>query len=168
MYNDFIIIGPKNDPAKIKDLKSATEAFKKIAEAKALFISRGDDSGTNMKEKAIWKTAGIMPKGPWYIEAGKGMGAVLQMANEKNAYTLTDRGTFISYENKTDLVILVQGDKGLFNPYGVIAVNPKKRPNVQYALAKKFIDFITGPEGQKIIADYKLNGKQLFFPDAKK
>ncbi|MDR3605407.1 MAG: substrate-binding domain-containing protein [Syntrophaceae bacterium] len=168
MYNDFIIIGPKNDPAKIKDLKSATEAFKKIAEAKALFISRGDDSGTNMKEKAIWKADGITPKGPWYIEAGKGMGAVLQMANEKNAYTLSDRGTFISYENKTDLVILVQGDKSLFNPYGVIAVNPEKRPNVQYALAKKFIDFITGPEGQKIIADYKLNGKQLFFPDAKK
>ncbi len=168
MYNDFIIIGPKDDPAKIKDLKSATAAFKKIAEAKAPFVSRGDDSGTNMKEKAIWKTAGIMPKGPWYIEAGKGMGAVLQMANEKNAYTFTDRGTFISCENKTDLVILVQGDKSLFNPYGVIAVNPQKRPNVQYALAKKFIDFITGPEGQKIIADYKLNGKQLFFPDAKK
>jgi tungstate transport system substrate-binding protein len=168
MYNDFVIIGPKDDPAKIKGLKSAEEAFKKIAEAKAPFVSRGDDSGTDKKEKAIWKKAGLTPKGSWYIEAGRGMGAVLQMANEKNAYTLSDRGTYIAYEDKIALPILVQGAKTLLNPYGVIAVNPKKHPNVQYDLAKKFIDFITGPEGQKIIADYKLNGKQLFFPDAKK
>ncbi|MGC8602698.1 MAG: extracellular solute-binding protein [Desulfomonilaceae bacterium] len=168
MYNDFIIIGPKDDPAKIKNLKSAVQAFKKIAETQALFISRGDDSGTNLKEKDIWKATGIIPKGSWYMEAGKGMGAVLQMANEKRAYTLSDRGTFLSYQQKIALVEFVQGDKVLFNPYGIIAVNPNKHSNVQYTLAKKFIDFITGPEGQKIIADYKLNGKQLFFPDSKK
>ncbi len=168
MYNDYIILGPWDDSAKLREAKSAIEAFKKIAESKSPFVSRGDDSGTDKEEKAIWKKAGLIPKGSWYIEAGRGMGAVLQMANEKNAYTLSDRGTFISYEDKIGLIILVQGDKTLFNPYGVIAVNPKKHPNVQYDLAKKFIDFITGPEGQKIIADYKLNGKQLFFPDAKK
>lgn len=168
MYNDYIILGPKNDPAKIKETKSAVDALKKIAETKSLFVSRGDDSGTDKKEKAIWKTTGIVPQIPWYIEAGQGMGTVLQMANEKNAYTIADRGTFIPFENKIGLIILVEGDKTLFNPYGVIAVNPKKHPGVQYELAKKFVEFVTGPEGQKIIADYKLDGKQLFFPDAKK
>lgn len=168
MYNDYIILGPKNDPAKIKETKSAVDALKKIAETKSLFVSRGDDSGTDKKEKAIWKATGIVPQIPWYIEAGQGMGTVLQMANEKNAYTIADRGTFIQFENKIGLIILVEGDKTLFNPYGVIAVNPKKHPGVQYELAKKFVEFVTGPEGQKIIADYKLDGKQLFFPDAKK
>jgi len=168
MYNDYVIVGPKDDPAKVKEAKTAADAFKRIAEAKAEFVSRGDDSGTNKKEKQLWKAAGITPAGSWYIEAGRGMGAVLQMAFDKKAYTLADRGTFIAYESKIDLVILSQGDKGLFNPYGVIAVNPKKHPKVSYELAKKFIDFVTGPEGQKIIGDFKLNGKQLFFPDAKK
>lgn len=168
MYNDYIILGPKNDPAGIKGSKSAVDAFKKISETKSAFVSRGDDSGTDKQERSIWKASGIKPQAPWYIEAGSGMGAVLQMANEKNAYTLSDRGTFISYENKIGLVILVEGDKALFNPYGIIAVNPKKHPNAQYELAKKFIDYVTGPEGQKVIADYKLEGKQLFFPDAKK
>lgn len=168
MYNDYIILGPKNDPAKIKDTKSAVDALKRIAKTKSLFISRGDDSGTDKKEKSVWKAAGIVPQTPWYIEAGQGMGAVLQMANEKNAYTIADRGTFIPFENKIGLIILIEGDKTLFNPYGVIAVNPKKHPNAQYELAKKFIEFVTGPEGQKVIADYKLDGKQLFFPDAKK
>ncbi len=144
------------------------DAFKRLALGKADFISRGDDSGTNKKEKQLWKAAGIKPKGPWYIEAGRGMGAVLQMAFDKKAYTLADRGTYIAYEKKIDLKILFQGDKALFNPYGVIAVNPKKHPSAKYDLAKKFIAFVTGPEGQKIIADYKLGGKQVFFPDAAK
>lgn len=168
MYNDYIILGPKNDPARIKETTSAVDALKKIAETKSLFISRGDESGTDKKEKSIWRAAGIVPQTPWYIEAGQGMGAVLQMANEKNAYTIGDRGTFIPFENKIGLIVLVEGDKTLFNPYGVIAVNPKKYPGVQYELANKFVEFVVGPEGQKIIAEYKLDGKQLFFPDAKK
>lgn len=168
MYNDFVLVGPKADPEKIKEVKTAVEAFKRLAEGKADFISRGDDSGTNKKEKEIWKAAGITPKGKWYIEAGQGMGAVLQMAFDKKGYTLADRGTFLAYEGRIDLVIVFEGDKALFNPYGLIAVNPKKHPKVNYELAKKFIDYVTGPEGQKIIGDFKVHGKQLFFPDAKK
>lgn len=169
MYNDFIIVGPKADPAKIKDAKTAADAFKKIAEAKAEFISRGDDSGTHKQELVIWKTLGLKPEGKWYVEAGQGMGAVLQMAFDKKGYTLADRGTFLSQEGKLDLVILFEGDKALFNPYGVIAVNPKKHPNVNYECAKKFIDYVTGAEGRKAIADFKINGKPLFFPtDASK
>ncbi|HTY25610.1 MAG TPA: substrate-binding domain-containing protein [Desulfomonilaceae bacterium] len=168
MHNDFVIVGPKSDPAGIKGAKSAIEAFKLLAEGKADFISRGDNSGTDQLEKQLWKMAGITPKGKWYIEAGQGMGAVLQMAYDKQAYTLTDRGTYIAHEGKIDLPILLEGDKALFNPYGIIAVNPKKHPKVQYDLAKKFIEYVTGPEGQKIIADFKVKGKQLFFPDAEK
>ncbi len=168
MYNDFVMVGPKNDPAEVKKAANAVEAFKRLAEGKAGFISRGDDSGTNQLEKALWKEAGIVPKGAWYIEAGQGMGAVLQMAFDKNAYTLADRGTYSAYESKIDLPILFQGDKALFNPYGIMAVNPKKHPKVQYELAKKFIDYVAGPEGQKIIAAFTVNGKTLFFPDAKK
>jgi len=167
MYNDYVLVGPPSDPAGIKGMKSAVDAFKRLAEGKADFVSRGDDSGTHKQELQIWKAAGIAPKGSWYIEAGQGMGAVLQMAYQKKGYTLADRGTFISMEKKTDLVILVEGDKILFNPYGIIAVNPKKHPKVNYELTKKFIDFVTGAQGQKIIADFKLDGKQLFFPDAK-
>jgi len=168
MYNDFVIVGSKSDPAKIKEAKTAAEAFKRIAASKVDFISRGDDSGTHQMEKQIWKAAGITPEGKWYIEAGQGMGPVLQMAFDKQGYALADRGTFIAYEGKLDLAILSEGDKALFNPYGVIAVNPKKHPAVNNELAKKFIEYVTGQEGQKVIADFKLNGKQLFFPDAKK
>jgi len=168
MYNDFILVGPKDDPSNVKGAKTAAEAFERISAAgKTDFVSRADDSGTHQNEKAIWKAAGIKPTGKWYIEAGQGMGEVLQMANEKKGYALSDRGTFIAHENKLDLVILFEGDKTMFNPYGVIAVNPQKHPNTQIELAKKFINYVTGPEGQKIIADFKLNGKQLFFPDAK-
>lgn len=163
MYNDYILVGPKDDPAKVKEAKSAVEAFKKIADAKAEFISRGDDSGTHKQEKEIWKAAGVKPEGKWYVEAGQGMGAVLQMAFDKKAYTLADRGTFGAYEKKIDLVILLEGDKALFNPYGVIAVNPEKHPKANYALAKKFIEYLTSPEGKKIIAEFKVNDKQLFF-----
>jgi tungstate transport system substrate-binding protein len=168
MYNDYVLVGPKDDPAKVKEAKTAIEAFKRIAEAKAEFISRGDDSGTDKQEKALWKEAGIKPDGAWYVQAGQGMGAVLQMAFDKKGYTLSDRGTFGAYGGKIDLVILLEGDKALFNPYGVIAVNPKKHPTVNYELTKKFIDYLTGPDGQKTISEFQVNGKQLFFPDAGK
>lgn len=166
MHNDFIIIGPKGDPAGLKEATTVEEAFKKLAEGKTSFVSRGDDSGTHKKEKRLWKKAGVKPEGSWYLEAGRGMGAVLQMAYQKQAYTMTDRGTFIAFEEKIDLPILFEGDEALYNPYGVIAVNPKKHPDVNYDAAKKFIEYITGPQGQEIIAGYTKNAKQLFFPDA--
>jgi tungstate transport system substrate-binding protein len=163
MYNDFIILGPPSDPAGVKSAKSAAEAMKKIAKAKATFVSRGDDSGTHTKEKSLWKQAGIEPKGKWYVEAGRGMGEVIVMATEVDGYTLSDRGTYIAFEGKTDLEIVNSGDKALFNPYGVIAVNPKKHPHVNYDKAMDFIAFLTSPQGQKMISDYKMKGKQLFF-----
>ncbi|RMF93510.1 MAG: extracellular solute-binding protein [Candidatus Schekmanbacteria bacterium] len=166
MHNDFVILGPEKDPAKIKGSSSAIEAFKKIAGTSSSFVSRGDNSGTHKKEMAIWKSAGIQPSGKWYIEAGQGMGAVLKIADEKRAYTLSDRGTYLAYSDKIDLKILYEGDKILYNPYGIIAVNPKKYPYVKFELAKKLIDYITGPEGQEIIKNYKIKGQQLFFPDA--
>ncbi len=163
MYNDFVVIGPKNDPAGIKSANSVGEAFAKIAAAQAKFISRGDDSGTHSKEKHLWKAADVAPAGDWYVEAGRGMGDVITMANELQGYTLTDRGTFIAYQNKIELPVLFEGDKALFNPYGVIAVNPKLHPHVNYDLAMSFIAFLTSPEGQKAIADFRMNGQQLFF-----
>lgn len=167
MYNDFIIIGPKDDPAGVRQSKDAADAFSRIASKNAIFISRGDESGTHQKEKEIWKSAGIAPKGSWYVEAGQGMGEVINMAAERQGYTLADRGTYIAYKKKTDLITLFEGEKGLFNPYGVIAVNPKRHPHVKYDLAMKLIDFLTSGEGQGIIANFKVNGEQLFFPDAK-
>lgn len=166
MHNDFVVAGPKSDPAKLKEAKSAIDAFKRLALGKAEFVSRGDDSGTNKKEKAIWKAAGITPKAKWYVEAGQGMGAVLQMADQKKAYTLTDRGTYLAMKDKIALPIVFQGDKILFNPYGIIAVNPKRHPDANYEMAKKFIQYVTSPEGQKIIAGFKKGGQQLFYPDA--
>jgi tungstate transport system substrate-binding protein len=167
MYNDFIIIGPKDDPAGVRQSKDSADAFSRIASKNAIFISRGDESGTHQKEKEIWKSAGIAPKGGWYVEAGQGMGEVINMATERQGYTLADRGTCIAYKKKTDLVALFEGEKGLFNPYGVIAVNPKKHPHVKYDLAMKLIDFLTSKEGQGVIADFKVNGEQLFFPNAR-
>jgi tungstate transport system substrate-binding protein len=164
MYNDFVVIGPKGDPAGIAKAKSAAEALKMIAAKQDSFISRGDKSGTHIKEKELWQSAGVVPKGSWYIEAGQGMGPVITMATERQAYTLADRGTYNAFKGKkTDLVILFQGEKGLFNPYGVIAVNPKKHPHVKYDLAMRFIDFVTGPEGQRIISEYKQHGEPVFF-----
>jgi len=168
MYNDFVIVGSNEDPAHLRNAKTALDAFKKLAQGRTPFISRGDDSGTHKKEKAIWNKAGMKPYGSWYIEAGQGMGAVLQMAAQKNAYCLTDRGTFIRLQSKLPLVIVFDGDKELFNPYGMIAVNPARHPQVNYLLAKKFIEFVTGKQGQEIINSYRINGQQLFFPDAKK
>lgn len=168
MYNDFVIAGPKDDPLGLKQAKTAVDAFKILAQGKAPFISRGDESGTHQMEKGLWKKAGVTTQGTWYVEAGQGMGTVLQMAFDKKGYTLTDRGAFINMEGKLNLGIVFEGDKDIANPYGVIAVNPAKCPKAQYDLAKKFIEYITGPEGQKTIADFKINGKQLFFPSAGK
>ena len=167
MYNDFVIVCPKDDPAGIAGMTDAVAAFKKIAQTKTRFISRGDDSGTHRKELALWRAAGIDPRresGSWYLEAGRGMGATLNMAAAMGACTLTDRGTWIAHNNRGDLTIVVQGDVRLFNPYGVILVNPKRHPHVKEAAARKFIDWLTGAEGQRLIASYRLRGRQLFFP----
>jgi len=163
MFNDFVVVGPPDDPAGVGKTQSALEAFRAISSKGSPFISRGDESGTHQKEKEIWASAGIVPKGAWYAEAGQGMGEVLTMAAQKRGYTLSDRGTYIAFRKKTDLVVVRQGDKNLWNPYGIIAVNPKKHPHVNYDLAMKLIDFVTGPEGQSLIAGYKVDGEQLFF-----
>lgn len=166
MHNDFVVVGPAADPAGLKDAKTAAEAFQRLAEGKASFISRGDESGTHQKEKALWKAAGIEPKGAWYVPAGQGMGEVLNMADEKRGYALTDRGTYIAYQSKIELPVLFEGDPVLFNPYSIMAVNPAKHPHAKYDLAKKLVEFVVSREGQKLIAGYTLHGKQLFFPDA--
>ena len=164
MYNDFVIIGPENDPAKVKQAKSAAEALKRIASTGALFISRGDESGTHQKEKELWQQAEVQPSGAWYRSAGQGMGEVIMMATEQCAYTLTDRGTYTAFKHgKTDLAIVFQNEKGLYNPYGVIAVDPKKHPGVHYDLAMKFIDYVTGAEGKSIISNFKVGGEPIFF-----
>lgn len=169
MYNDFIVVGPKVDPIKLRAEKDVIKGFQKIAETKSRFISRGDNSGTDVMEKGYWKTAGIEPKGqPWYVNAGLGMGEVLTMAGEMQAYTLTDRATYGAYRAKTGLDIALQGDTRMFNPYGIIAVNPAKHPAVKYADAMKLVDWITSKEGQAVIASFKVEGEQLFFPSAGK
>lgn len=168
MHNDFVIVGPVSDPADVKRSVSAIQALKKLNKSKTMFISRGDDSGTHKKEKALWQAANVELAGEWYIEAGQGMGAVLRIADDKQGYTLTDRGTFISYQDNIDLVVLYEGDEILFNPYHVMAVNPKIHKHVEYDLARKYIDYITGPKGQQIIKDYRIADQQLFYPDAHK
>lgn len=171
MYNDFVIIGPTNDPAKIEGMKSATDAFKKIAESGSLFVSRGDKSGTNTKELAIWKKAGIEPAGrKWYLEVGQGMEKTQRIANEKRAYTLTDRGTWLATKDydKLDMVIVLEGDPVLFNQYGVMAVNPEKQKHVKYKEAMEFVNWLISKEGQEAVASYKdKHGNRLFIPDAK-
>jgi tungstate transport system substrate-binding protein len=167
MYNDFVLIGPNNDPAKIKGEKDVLTAMKKIADSKWRFVSRGDDSGTDQMEKGYWKALGIKPEGKWLYSAGQGMGEVLMMSGEMRAYTLTDRGTYISYRGKIGLPILVEGDAKMFNPYGIIAVNPKKFPDANYQGATRLIGWITSAEGQKLISDFKVGGEQLFIPSAK-
>jgi len=167
MYNDFVLLGPPDDPAGVGKAKSAPDAFRAIAAKGNPFISRGDESGTHQKEKEVWASAGIVPRGAWYVEAGQGMGEVITMATEKRGYALSDRGTFIAFRKKTDLVVLRQGDRNLWNPYGIIAVNPKKHVHVKYAVAMKLIDFVTGPEGQSLIAGFKVDGEPLFFVHGK-
>jgi len=170
MYNDFVLIGPKSDPAGVKGMKDITKALQMIKDKQAPFISRGDRSGTHLAELALWnKNAGIdieKEKGPWYKSIGQGMGAALNTASASNAYVLADRGTWISFKNKGDLAIAVEGDKLLFNQYGVMLVNPEKHPNVKKDLGQQFIDWLVSPEGQKAIANYKINGEQLFYPNA--
>jgi tungstate transport system substrate-binding protein len=169
MYNDFVLIGPKSDPAGIKGTKDIVAALKTIKEKGAPFISRGDRSGTNMAELKLWTVAGIdiaKDKGPWYKDIGQGMGAALNTASASNAYVISDRGTWLSFKNRGDLVIAVEGDKRLFNQYGVMLVNPAKHPTVKADLGQQFIDWLISPEGQKNIADYKINGQQLFYPNA--
>jgi tungstate transport system substrate-binding protein len=169
MYNDFVLIGPKGDPAGIKGMKDVAKALQVIKDKQADFISRGDRSGTHIAEINLWNGSGIdidKEKGPWYKSVGQGMGAALNTANASNAYVLSDRGTWLSFKNKGDLQILVEGDKRLFNQYGVMLVNPAKHPNVKEDLGQQFIDWLVSPEGQKAIADYKINGEQLFYPNA--
>jgi tungstate transport system substrate-binding protein len=169
MYNDFVLIGPKGDPAGIKGMKDVAKALQVIKDKQADFISRGDRSGTHIAEINLWNVSGIdidKEKGPWYKSVGQGMGAALNTANASNAYVLSDRGTWLSFKNKGDLQILVEGDKRLFNQYGVMLVNPAKHPNVKKDLGQQFIDWLVSPEGQKAIADYKINGEQLFYPNA--
>jgi len=163
MYNDFVILGPPADPAGIAGSKDAAAALAKIAAAGATFVSRGDDSGTHTRERQLWKKAGITPAGDWYLEAGRGMGEVITMADERQGYTLSDRGTYLAYMTKTGLKIAVEGDAGLFNPYGVIMVNPAKHPHVKVDLAKKFMDFLTSAQGKALITGFRVNGEQLFY-----
>ena len=169
MYNDFVLLGPADDPAGVGGMTSAAEAFAAIAAAQSPFISRGDDSGTHTKEKALWAAAGVEPAGDWYVSAGQGMGAVLTMANEQQAYTLSDRATYLARTLEgTDLVILAEGDPALFNPYGVIAVNPEKNPNIHAELANQFIDWIISAQTQEQIGQFGVKefGQPLFFPNA--
>jgi tungstate transport system substrate-binding protein len=166
MYNDFVIVGPKQDSAGVAKARNADEALKLIAQKEAVFISRGDESGTHIKEKDVWKAAGIKPTGKWYTEAGQGMEAVLVMADEKRAYTLTDRATWLAHSEKFDLAILLEGDPALFNPYGIIAVNPARYPTTNYMGAMLLIAWFTSPEGQKMIGDFKKHGQMLFVPVA--
>ena len=168
MYNDFVLIGPKSDPAGIRG-KDITTALHTIKAKAAPFISRGDRSGTNITELALWKEAGIEienDKGLWYKEIGQGMGAALNMASASNAYVLSDRGTWLAFQNRGDLAILVEGDKRLFNQYGVMLVSPARCPSVKKELGQQFIDWLVSPEGQNVIAGYRINGQQLFYPNA--
>jgi len=169
MYNDFVLIGPKSNTAGVNGTKDIVAALKAIKQKQAAFISRGDKSGTHSAELALWKAAGIdiaKDRGTWYKEIGQGMGAALNTASASNAYVLADRGTWLSFKNRGDLVIAVQGDNRLFNQYGVMLVNPAKHKHVKKELGQAFIDWLISPEGQKAIADHKIGGQQLFFPNA--
>jgi tungstate transport system substrate-binding protein len=169
MYNDFVLVGPKSDSAKVKQTKDIVDAFKRIAAGTTPFISRGDRSGTNAAELRFWKDAGIDPKSlPNYKDVGAGMGPTLNMTAGMGGYTLADRGTWLSFKNRQDLEIVLAGDSRLFNPYGVMLVNPAKYPHVKREAGMKFVEWITSPEGQQTIADYKINGEQLFFPSYKR
>ena len=170
MYNDFILIGPKSDPAKVAGGTDILDALRKIKAAAAPFVSRGDRSGTHIAELELWNMAGIdiaKDKGPWYRDTGQGMGPALNTASSMNAYLLADRGTWLSFKNRGDLVIVVEGDQRLFNQYGVMLVNPAKHPHVKKDLGQAFVDWVVSPEGQEAIADYKIGTDQLFFPNAK-
>jgi tungstate transport system substrate-binding protein len=168
MYNDFVLIGPKSDPAGVGGRKDITEALKRIRERQASFVSRADRSGTHAAELRLWKLTGIdiaAAKGPWYRETGSGMGPALNTASSMNAYILADRGTWLSFRNRGELAILVEGDRRLFNQYGIMLVNPARHPHVKKDLGQVFIDWIVSSEGQKAIGEYRIGGEQLFFPN---
>jgi tungstate transport system substrate-binding protein len=166
MHNDFVILGPPSDPAGISSAETAAEAMESIAESEADFVSRGDNSGTHFKEQQLWESAGVTPGGQWYKEAGQGMGAVITMTNDMQGYTLADRGTFIAMRDTIDLEVQFEGDPALFNPYGIIAVNPDKHPHINYEGAMALVDWIVSEKAQKLIAQFKKGGDQLFYPDA--
>lgn len=169
MYNDFVLIGPRSDPAKVGGGKDIVEALRRIQTAQAPFVSRGDRSGTHMAELDLWQAAGVdlgKAKGPWYRDTGQGMGPALNTAASMNAYVLADRGTWLAFKNRGELTILVEGDRRLFNQYGVMLVNPAKHPQVKQVEGQAFVDWLVSPEGQKAIADYRIDGEQLFFPTA--
>lgn len=166
MYNDFVILGPPSDPAGIRKTETAVEAFQKIKAEEAEFVSRGDDSGTNKKELSIWDSAGITPDGSWYLESGQGMGPSINMANEREAYILADRGTFLAYSGDIELEIVNSGDPELFNPYGIIPINPAYHTHVNYQLAMAFTGYLTSQQGQNIINNYMRYDEQLFYPSA--
>lgn len=163
MYNDFVILGPANDPAGIKEVIDVAAAMAKIAVTQSTFVSRGDDSGTHSREKQLWQAAGITPDGDWYLEAGRGMGEVIVMAGERQGYTLSDRGTYLAFLEKTELQVVGEGDARLFNPYGVIMINPERHPHVNVALAKKFIDYLSSKQARSVITGYRRGGEQLFY-----
>lgn len=163
MYNDFVILGPDVDPAGVTNATDAAEAMRKIAEAQATFISRGDDSGTHTREIQLWAAAEVTPNEEWYLEAGRGMGEVLVMATERGAYTLSDRGTYIAFGGKTNLKVVFEGDGRLFNPYGAIMINPAKHPHVKQSLAKAFLDYLTSPRARALITGFRKSGQQLFY-----
>ncbi|MEX0694195.1 MAG: substrate-binding domain-containing protein [Rhodospirillales bacterium] len=169
MYNDFVMVGPKSDPAGVKGTKTASDGLKKVAAARAPFASRGDNSGTNKKELELWKSAGIDPTGAenkWYSATGSGMGATLNVASGMNGYALTDRATWLKFKNKGDLEIVLEGDPALFNQYGIILVNPKKHPHVKVALGQSFIDWVLSKDGQGLIGSYQIGGNPAFFANA--
>jgi len=171
MYNDFVLVGPKTDPARVGGSKDIVEALRRIRAAQAPFVSRGDKSGTHMAELELWKAAGIdiaSAKGPWYRDTGQGMGPALNSASSMNAYVLSDRGTWLAFRNRRELGIVVEGDRRLFNQYGVMLVNPAKHPSVKKQLGQAFVDWIASPDGQRTIAGYRIGGEQLFFPNAER
>jgi tungstate transport system substrate-binding protein len=169
MYNDFVIVGPAADPAGVAGLRDATEALRRIAKAEAPFVSRGDRSGTHAAELRMWSAAGLdmtRPPGPWYRSTGSGMGPALNTASAMSGYILTDRGTWLSFKNRGSLKVLVEGDKRLFNPYGVMRIDPARHPHVKHEAAQRFVDWLISPAGQSAIAAFRINGEQLFFPNA--
>lgn len=168
MYNDFVLIGPPEDPAQISSSGSVIEVLKKIHDSKSAFISRGDDSGTHKKELSLWQKTGYMPQGDWYKSVGQGMGKVIQIANEMGAYTMADRGTWLAYQAKLNLALLYQGDPPLFNPYGIIAVSPQRHAHVNHEGADNLIKWITSEKGQRLIGEFTVKGERLFIPNARK
>jgi tungstate transport system substrate-binding protein len=165
MYNDFVILGPIDDPVGIAGSKDIATALSRIVDAREFFVSRGDDSGTHIRERQLWKDIGVIPDGDWYLEVGRSMGEVITMTNERRGYTLSDRGTFLAYQAKTDLIVAAEGIPALLNPYGVIQVNPARHPHVKAELAKRFLEYLVSQSARKLITSFRVNGEQLFFID---